>query len=152
MILAVTLHVAEDKGSFTQGRGYTSYYKHPQLVCWHRHINGCPHPKPEIDPEQIRCCRVPRFAPTKTAKKQRCLTCGQWAAGWVLQARKALPVQEHVDCKHLIVKGEQDELFGRTLQFCRSCHLYWLRETPPQPCEPGKTFAQLLDERFKTPA
>lgn len=142
------LHVAEHKGTFQQGRGYTSYFKYPQLVCWTRHLHGCPNPKPEINPETVRCCRVPRFPASKIAKKQRCLTCGQWATGWVLATRKALPTLEHVDCKHTDVNTTQDELFRGTLHRCRKCSAYWLRGSPPQPCEPGKTYAQLLDERF----
>ena len=37
-----------DKGTFTQGRGYTSYHKDAQgrtvehPVCWTRHLQGCP--------------------------------------------------------------------------------------------------------------
>jgi hypothetical protein len=34
--------VNDDKGTFVPGRGYTSYYVHPHLVCWTRHCNGCP--------------------------------------------------------------------------------------------------------------
>ena len=32
----------EDKGTFVQGRGYTSYYDKPRIVCWTRHLRGCP--------------------------------------------------------------------------------------------------------------
>lgn len=35
-------HVGEDKGTFVQGRGYTSYHKTPRLVCMTRHLHGCP--------------------------------------------------------------------------------------------------------------
>jgi len=35
-------HPCENKGSFTQGRGYTSYYKNPEWVCMYRHQYGCP--------------------------------------------------------------------------------------------------------------
>ena len=31
-----------DKGSFTPGRGYTSYYKKERPVCMTRHVRGCP--------------------------------------------------------------------------------------------------------------
>jgi len=34
--------VGEDKGTFAQGVGYTSYHKKVHLVCWTRHLNGCP--------------------------------------------------------------------------------------------------------------
>jgi hypothetical protein len=31
-----------DRGSFVCGRGYTSYYENPPLVCGRRHLHGCP--------------------------------------------------------------------------------------------------------------
>jgi hypothetical protein len=31
-----------DKGTFSQGRGYTSYHKQPRPVCFTRHLHGCP--------------------------------------------------------------------------------------------------------------
>jgi hypothetical protein len=31
-----------DKGTFVQGRGYTSYYDKPRKVCQTRHLHGCP--------------------------------------------------------------------------------------------------------------
>ena len=37
-------HLGQDKGTFAQGRGYTSYHKTPRWVCWTRHLHGCPHP------------------------------------------------------------------------------------------------------------
>ena len=36
------LHVGQDKGSFTPGRGYTSYHDKPRWVCETRHHHGCP--------------------------------------------------------------------------------------------------------------
>ena len=36
-------HPAENKGSFTPGRGYTRYYDTPDPVCGTRHAHGCPH-------------------------------------------------------------------------------------------------------------
>jgi len=32
-----------DKGTYVQGRGYTSYHKKERPVCMTRHLNGCPH-------------------------------------------------------------------------------------------------------------
>ena len=32
-----------DKGTYSQGRGYTSYHKKELPVCWTRHLSGCPH-------------------------------------------------------------------------------------------------------------
>jgi hypothetical protein len=34
--------LGQDKGSFTPGRGYTSYHKKPRWVCMTRHVHGCP--------------------------------------------------------------------------------------------------------------
>jgi hypothetical protein len=31
-----------NKGPFVKGRGYTSYYDKPQLICGENHLNGCP--------------------------------------------------------------------------------------------------------------
>lgn len=31
-----------DKGTFVQGRGYTSYHKKERPVCMTRHLHGCP--------------------------------------------------------------------------------------------------------------
>lgn len=33
----------ENKGTFSQGRGYTSYFKKPKKVCGTRFFHGCPH-------------------------------------------------------------------------------------------------------------
>lgn len=35
-------HLGFDKGAFTPGRGYTSYYKKERPVCAQRHYHGCP--------------------------------------------------------------------------------------------------------------
>lgn len=34
--------VGEDKGTFSPGRGYTSYHAEPRPVCITRHCHGCP--------------------------------------------------------------------------------------------------------------
>lgn len=57
-----------DKGSFTAGRGYTSYHRNingrriERAVCMTRHLHGCPHASVcpvcrlvEIDPPGARC-------------------------------------------------------------------------------------------------
>lgn len=36
--------LGQDKGTFVQGRGYTSYHKEPRWVCMRRHLSGCPCP------------------------------------------------------------------------------------------------------------
>lgn len=35
-------YLFQHKGTFAQGRGYTSYYKTPKWVCGRRHLHGCP--------------------------------------------------------------------------------------------------------------
>jgi hypothetical protein len=35
-------YLFQDKGTFVQGRGYTSYHKKPRWVCGRRHMRGCP--------------------------------------------------------------------------------------------------------------
>jgi len=35
-------HLFQDKGTFSPGRGYTSYHKKPRWVCGRRHLHGCP--------------------------------------------------------------------------------------------------------------
>ena len=34
--------LGQDKGTFTPGRGYTSYHKKPVWVCMTRHLDRCP--------------------------------------------------------------------------------------------------------------
>ena len=34
--------LGQNKGPFTPGKGYTSYYKEPKWVCMTRHLHGCP--------------------------------------------------------------------------------------------------------------
>jgi len=78
----VCLWVVEDKGTFVQGRGYVSYYRTPELVCWTRHLHGCPSPLPPPEPallrERLRCCEAPAFSRRKRVgvRRQRCRTCG----------------------------------------------------------------------------
>jgi len=34
--------IGEDKGTFVQGRGYVKYHDKVRLVCFRRHLHGCP--------------------------------------------------------------------------------------------------------------
>jgi hypothetical protein len=34
--------IGEDKGTFVQGRGYVRYHEKVRLVCFWRHLHGCP--------------------------------------------------------------------------------------------------------------
>lgn len=36
--------IEKDKGPYTPGKGYTSYYKNPEVVCMTRLLHGCPGP------------------------------------------------------------------------------------------------------------
>lgn len=69
-----------DKGSFTQGVGYTSYHRDAKgriverPVCWRRHMHGCPHLSVclacnllEVDGPGAKCraCGAPTSAYTK---------------------------------------------------------------------------------------
>lgn len=143
------LHIGEDKGTFVQGRGYTSYHKNPWLTCFTRKLHGCPHPLPEPESEAVRCCLVPEFPPAgkRPPRKQRCRTCGQWASGWLLETRRSLPALPNVACHHKKVYSREDDLFQCTLWICPDCEGYW-KQTKPKSREPGRTFKDLLDEAF----
>lgn len=137
------LWVGEDKGSYTPGRGYTSYHKKPRLVCWTRHQRGCPTPLPDIEPELVRCCPAPDFPrPGKGRKprQQRCRLCHRWAKGPILEIRRALPHLEHVKCPHEDIHHE--DVFGGKW-YCRTCGLYW--DHHPKEYEPGVDFRTFLD-------
>ena len=142
------LNIGEDKGTFTQGRGYTSYHKNPKLVCLTRDLHGCPHPLPEFDPEEVRCCPAPRFPNPRNGRpaRQKCKTCGEWAdRGMVLDSRRALPELPHVACRHEDLREDTFYLDGGEKFQCRGCGLYWLSK--PKPFATGKTFAELLESR-----
>ena len=95
----------EDKGTYVQGRGYTSYHKNPKLVCWNRHLRGCygnGDSIPEPNPENARCCHRPNYrrkgdAPTNW---QQCETCGDVAPKWAAKVLNELPTLPGVSCKH----------------------------------------------------
>lgn len=79
----------ENKGPYTPGRGYSYYYPEPKLVCFTRHLHGCPHPIPSIDLEKARCCDSPQFAKPKSKNrppsKQLCRKCKTWVSGSALK-------------------------------------------------------------------
>jgi hypothetical protein len=62
-------HVGEDKGTFAQGRGYTSYHKVARLVCMTRHLHGCPIAAVCADP----ACRM---ATGPADPPDKCTRCG----------------------------------------------------------------------------
>lgn len=92
----------EDKGSFTPGVGYTRYHSGgPRIVCFTRHLNGCPHKPAEEgtlredgtvllalrDPEP--CCENPNVAKNPKAWTQRCRSCGTRLKGKRLEFARA---------------------------------------------------------------
>lgn len=140
------LHVSEDKGSFTQGVGYTSYHKDPQLVCMTRHVRGCPYPKPAPDPESARCCPNPNFAKSKgEPKKQRCRTCRAWLSGKALTLVKELPKYPASRCEHSSF-GET-EWASESCWHCPQCNRWF--ESRPNPHQVGETMEEFADRRFE---
>lgn len=145
------LNIGEDKGVFVKGRGYTRYYDNPQLECMTRHLHGCPYPKPEPRPEQVRCCRVPDFPKPRKGHnphKQKCRNCGEWAEGVVLELRRQIPALDHIDCDHRdVYERDERDFLGYKVWACPDCNLRW-KGAKPKPKDPGVTFDQLLMERF----
>lgn len=141
------LQVGEDKGSYSPGRGYTSYHKHPKLVCMRRHCHGCPHPLPEPDPERARCCPAPDFAPVKLDAHpayQTCRTCGTrvHARGRALELARALPKLPASRCKHT---AAEPRALGAKLAWRCSCGSYF--EQKPAPHEVGLELPAFLEAR-----
>lgn len=142
------LHVAEDKGSFTPGRGYTHYDNNPRLVCWTRHVRGCPNPQPEIDPKRLRCCISPRFAPGETKHSKRCRTCGKYAPLWIAKALVALPIVPTVKCKHANCEVYDEwSCDGRKYYRCKQCYACF--DIPPKPHQVGETFEEFVTRRSR---
>lgn len=141
------LHVAEDKGSYTPGVGYTSYHRSPRLVCMTRHVRGCPHPQPDPDPERARCCPSPDFArPRKgqSPRRQRCRTCGAWLEKEALPLAKGLPRHPSSRCDHAPVRPH--EWAGEKCWRCQKCDL-WFDERPG-PHRAGEVLEEFADRRM----
>jgi hypothetical protein len=43
----------EDKGTFSQGRGYTGYHGKARSCCLTNHLHGCPAPLPLVSPADV---------------------------------------------------------------------------------------------------
>jgi hypothetical protein len=98
-----------DKGTFSQGHGYTSYYK-PRPVCWRRHLDGCPHKEPEEGVDELRddgsvllalrdplpCCAVPDVPNNPRAYRQTCRSCGARLTGARLEMARGTWVDRSV--------------------------------------------------------
>ena len=121
------LHVGEDKGTFVQGRGYTSYHKTPELVCMTRHLHGCPMEKSKPDPENARCCYRPAYfrkgkAP---ANWQECSTCGAVSPKWVAKILNALPEMPGMKCDHSMVSPSFLKGYWECNSYDSGCRGVW---------------------------
>ena len=140
------LHVAEDKGSYTPGVGYTSYHRVPRLVCMTRHLRGCPHPKPDPDPEKARCCPSPDFAkPRGAPRRQKCRTCGAWLEGEALSLAGGLPRHPASRCSH--ASAAPDEWSGEACWHCPQCSRWF--DVSPSPHTPGEPLDEFARRRFE---
>jgi hypothetical protein len=139
------MRAGEDKGSFTVGRGYTSYHKKPKPVCVTRDYHGCPSPLPEPDPENARCCYRPHYYNARRDRKAvPCDTCGATASGKAAKVLNTLPTLPGVPCRH---EKQDDEPLVAGWRKCLACRGYWADRTRVQPFEvPTHTFEQVLDE------
>ena len=133
----------ENKGNFVQGRGYTSYFKDPKPICACNYYHGCPHPLPEPNPEEARCCYRPLYKRQKGAppKHRECETCGSYAATRCVKELNALPTLPGVPCTH---PGPSEPTMIGWFQ-CGSCRGFW--EQRPMPFEVSQyTFDEYLTE------
>jgi hypothetical protein len=140
------LHLDVNKGSYTPGRGYTEYYKDPNVVCLKNHRDGCPYPLPDPDPENMRCCPAPTFAKSRgNSRRQRCKVCGVWHSGAVLELVKTLEHHPYTMCSHERVKA--DNFATNAGWWCPSCNLWW--DDKPKAFQCGETALNFCDRRFE---
>lgn len=105
------MSAGEDKGSFTQGVGYTKYHATPRPVCTTRHLHGCPADcdSPEnVDLEGVRCCFRPEYRHKLGAPVGwlTCNTCGAVAPKHAAVELNTLPARKGIACKHEHVTQE----------------------------------------------
>lgn len=142
------LLIGLNKGSFTPGRGYTSYHRNPWLECMERYLRGCPHPFPDPEPELVRCCPAPSFATPRKGTvpfKQKCRTCGTWAHGEVLNLRRRLPQRPFVECDHSVVRGVA--WGGEHCWGCSRCKMWW--DKRPSPYQIGESSSAFSERRMR---
>ena len=133
--------VGEDKGSYTPGRGYTSYYAKPKPVCMRRHTQGCPYPLPEPDPENARCCYAPTYK--GRGKQMTCETCGAKAPRVVTKILNKLPRLPGVPCRH----ENQKDTMVMGWRECPDCRGFWADRTGVKPHEvPTHSLEDMLDQ------
>jgi hypothetical protein len=138
------MNAGENKGSFTQGRGYTSYYKDPIPCCMTNHLHGCPYPIPEPDPEVARCCYAPTYE--GRGKEMTCQMCGSKAPRKAAKLLNELPRHEGVPCKH--ENRTTNLIVIRGWCRCPDCGGYWDRPVHDVQAfdVPTKTDEDHLDE------
>lgn len=108
-----------DKGSFVQGRGYTSYHPGgPRPVCWTRHMNGCPTAGVHLVCGDCRA--VPALVmdgEERPEKPAACEKCGSSDLYWLVDVLPAVqPCCDHPD----VPETRPDRPRPRQ-QRCRSC-------------------------------
>lgn len=140
-IARTCFHVGEDKGSFTVGRGYTSYHAKPVLVCMTRHCHGCPIPLPNPDAELARCCWSPRFAGYKHRPSyQTCQVCRKRMPIGIADLLRSLPKRDYSRCRHASVRI--DQWACEPCWYCPDCGGYWdTRPVPHQSSETAEVFS-----------
>lgn len=133
--------VGEDKGSYSPGRGYTSYHAKPRPVCSTRQNRGCPYPLPEANPENARCCFAPAYK--GRGKMRTCETCGAEAPPRVAKVLNKLPRLPGSKCKH---EGQKEAIVIGWWE-CPDCRGYWADRDRVEPHEaPTHTFDDMLAE------
>lgn len=149
-------HFFVDKGTYTIGRGYTSYYDKEKYCCGTRKCHGCPSPIPGTTEESrttmaedLRCCPEPKFAKEgkRKPRSQKCLTCGTKSSGLKLELLKTLKRQEgKTNCKHENVCDQTlEDAWGQWR--CSDCEQYFQKK--PKPFEVGeKDYKKFLDIIF----
>ena len=66
----------------------------------------------------------------------------------MLEMRRGLPILKHVDCDHRGAnERDETEFLGCKLWTCPKCGLYWMN-AKPGPKAPGKTYSEIIDEKF----
>ena len=103
-----------------------------------------PHPMPEPDPENARCCYRPAYAVRGRAKTAICITCTASAPKAAPRLLNGLPARPGVPCRH--GAGQAALRIGWTE--CHACHGVLNRPpgevVPLQP--PSRTVQETLDE------
>lgn len=135
----------EDKGSYTVGRGYTSYHDVPIPVCMTRHTEGCPTPLPEPDTELARCCHRPAYLVGRAVKGMKtCATCGKETPTWAGKLLNMLPTLPGVKCAH--PADQVSRVMIKDWSECHACGGFWDKATVLPHEEPNQTLDSLLAE------